>query len=52
MWVSARRTEALLDIALDISEPDQCFLVHPGEDEGGLLRLEGKWSRDEVTTAA
>src|SRR5688572_29170308 len=29
MWVSARRTEALLDIALDISEPDQCFLVHP-----------------------
>ena len=28
------------------------FLVHPGEHEGGLMRLEGKWSREEVTTAA
>jgi hypothetical protein len=28
------------------------FLVHPGESEGGLVRLEGKWTRDEVTTAA
>ena len=28
------------------------FLVHPGAEEGGLLRLEGTWSREEVTTAA
>jgi lipopolysaccharide transport system ATP-binding protein len=28
------------------------FLVHPGADEGGLMRLEGTWSREEVTTAA
>ena len=28
------------------------FLVHPGAEEGGLVRLEGTWSREEVTTAA
>jgi lipopolysaccharide transport system ATP-binding protein len=28
------------------------FLVHPGGDEGGLLRLEGTWSREEITTPA
>ena len=28
------------------------FLVHPGDDEGGLMRLEGTWTREEVTTAA
>jgi hypothetical protein len=28
------------------------FLVHPGGEEGGLMRLEGTWSREEVTTAA
>jgi lipopolysaccharide transport system ATP-binding protein len=24
------------------------FLVHPGAEEGGLMRLEGTWSREEV----
>src|SRR6185369_9592675 len=38
MWASARRTEALLDIALDISEPDQRFLVHPRDLLGAGLR--------------
>jgi ABC-type polysaccharide/polyol phosphate transport system ATPase subunit len=28
------------------------FLVHPGAEEGGLMRLEGTWSREEVSTAA
>jgi lipopolysaccharide transport system ATP-binding protein len=28
------------------------FLVHPGAGEGGLLRMEGTWSREEITTAA
>jgi ABC-type polysaccharide/polyol phosphate transport system ATPase subunit len=28
------------------------FLVHPGAEEGGLVRLEGTWTREEVTTAA
>ena len=28
------------------------FLVYPGAEEGGLMRLEGTWSREEVTTAA
>jgi ABC-type polysaccharide/polyol phosphate transport system ATPase subunit len=28
------------------------FLVHPGAEEGGLLRLEGTWSREEITTTA
>jgi ABC-type polysaccharide/polyol phosphate transport system ATPase subunit len=28
------------------------FLVHPGAEEGGLVRLDGTWSREEITTAA
>jgi ABC-type polysaccharide/polyol phosphate transport system ATPase subunit len=28
------------------------FLVHPGGDEGGLMRLEGTWTREEVRTPA
>jgi ABC-type polysaccharide/polyol phosphate transport system ATPase subunit len=28
------------------------FLVHPGAEEGGLLRLEGTWTREEVRTPA
>jgi lipopolysaccharide transport system ATP-binding protein len=28
------------------------FLVHPGGEEGGLVRLEGTWSREEITTVA
>jgi len=28
------------------------FLVHPGAEEGGLMRLEGTWSREEVRTPA
>jgi lipopolysaccharide transport system ATP-binding protein len=28
------------------------FLVHPGGDEGGLLRLEGTWSREEIKAPA